>query len=162
MKATITANGKSVDIELTDEQAKTLGIEEKKKTGWERVQPGNQYYFIAYDCSLKLDFENSDTTDEESYKSGNYFSDFHLGEKMAKRVSLMLRMQRWADEHNDKIDWTNMEQQKYHIYYDEEIHDFVIGEHTYVNTYEIWFSSEELAEKALEIFGEEIKETYID
>ena len=49
MKATISANGKTVQVEMTEEQAKILGLAEKRsRTGYERREECNnkKYYFV--------------------------------------------------------------------------------------------------------------------
>lgn len=164
MKAIITVNGKSVEIELSTEQAESLGIKDDKKTGWERVCVRDGYFAVNSYTKISLITERNDSLDKKQYDSGNYFSDESLAEKMAKRISLMLRMQRWADGHNGEIDWSNKDQRKYFVYYNEvDSHLGIVDSHKTVNVFGcVWFSSRELAEQAIEIFGEEIKETYID
>ena len=46
MKATISANGKTIKTEITEEQAKELGLIAKKKTGYERVEYRDEYYSV--------------------------------------------------------------------------------------------------------------------
>ena len=47
MKATISANGKTIQGEISEEQAKILGlIEERSRTGYERVKKGDVYYVV--------------------------------------------------------------------------------------------------------------------
>ena len=159
MKATITINNKTVNIEITAEQAKELGLVEDKKTGWERAKKSNMYYLIYPSLGIKESKENDDAIEDSRYKVGNYFKDRTLAEKMAKCISLMLRMQRWADEHNEPIDWKNEGKSKYYIKYDHGSRGlYLVQSCTYQSAHEVYFSSDELAEEAIKIFGEEIKE----
>ena len=46
MKIEITANGKTIQTEINEEQAKILGLTiDKPKTGYERVEKGSTYFF---------------------------------------------------------------------------------------------------------------------
>ena len=56
MKLTGTYNGKPIELELTEEQVEVLKQAEKKKTGWERVERGEKYFY----CNLA---ESSKTTE---------------------------------------------------------------------------------------------------
>lgn len=44
MKVTLTLNGKSVELDLTKEQMKNLGLKTKKKTGYEFVDEPDLFY----------------------------------------------------------------------------------------------------------------------
>ncbi len=79
---------------------------------------------------------------------------------MAKRVSLMLRMQRWADEHNtEPINWEDSNQYKYTVYYNYLYKRFEHGRANLCrNIFSVYFTSKELAEQAIEAFGDKIKE----
>lgn len=46
MKVVITKDGKSVEAEIPDEQFEKLFVEEKKKTGYERVENNKFYWFM--------------------------------------------------------------------------------------------------------------------
>ena len=160
MKVQITANGQTIDAELTAEQAEKLGLTEKKKTGWERAK--NREYFNIYTTGNVNDYVDDAVADGQRYEYGNYFTDKALAEKMAKRIGLMLRMQRWADEHNEKINWDNHESYKYHLYYDYMSEGLFVSLICITqNIGQIYFSSRELAEQAIEIFGDEIIEAYV-
>lgn len=161
MKVTIEHDGKKVDVELTAEQVKELGLQEEKKTGWERVEYGKYYYYFG--GSLRKACSDTDinaSTDIDRYNNGSYFTDEKLAEKMLKRVRLMLKMQRWADEHNEPLDW-NDKNGKYCIIYDTTTYKFVVDYNTHVKIVgTIYFSSFDIAIKAIEEFGNEIIECY--
>lgn len=162
MKVNLEYNGNKVELELTAEQIKQLGIEEKKKSGWERVANGYWYYRIEVSGGIIQDVEASHKADNELYTCGNYFADKNLAKKMSKRIGLMLRMQRWANEHNyEKINWRNTNQRKYYIYYNCNNQKLSIDYGYCLVLGATFFCTEELAKQAIEIFGDEIIEAYI-
>ena len=53
MKVELKANGKTVQVEMTEEQAKILGlVEERSRTGYERVEVEETYYLVEVDDEL--------------------------------------------------------------------------------------------------------------
>ena len=56
MQVELKANGKTVQAEMTEEQAKILGLAEEQLTGYERVKKGEMYYVIdtEYNSMLKM------------------------------------------------------------------------------------------------------------
>ncbi len=158
MKVQITYNGKTVDVELTTEQAQKLGLRDSKKTGWEKVEEGEIYYYINSIGEISPLTEEGKLCDKNQIRCGNYFSNSALAELMAKAVGLYLRMCRWADEHNTD-DCTG---DKYEIgYTNGGLWDTF---HLSVNHFPfvIYFSSEEIAKQALEEFEPELNEVFIN
>lgn len=164
MKVTIEYNGKKIDVELTAEQVKKLGLQEKKKTGWERAEYNENYYYL--DSSLDSVLSDTDLNTFEDivrYNGGNYFTDEKLAEKMFKRVKLMLKMQRWADEHNEPLDWNDRCAIKYRIAYNVTSEKLEITSNTFQRLIgAVYFSSYEIAKKAIEEFGDEIIDCYVE
>lgn len=53
MKVELKANGKTVQVEMTEEQAKILGlVEERSRTGYERVEVEETYYLVEVDDEI--------------------------------------------------------------------------------------------------------------
>lgn len=52
-----------------------------------------------------------------------------------------------------KPDWSDLEQEKYYLYFDGE--KFAVGHSSYIRRSAVYFKNRELAEKAIEILGEE-------
>ena len=83
---------------------------------------------------------------------------------IAERRKLQLEMEMFARLNNEeKIDWSNGNQLKWHLYVDCKRNN-IITTCTYkirvLNT--VYFTSKEIAEKALEKFGDRIKQLYLD
>lgn len=161
MKVTIEHNGKKVDVELTAEQVKELGLQEEKKTGWERDE--EVYYYMSSYMQLGEEMDVKALIDNYRYSGGNYFSNKTLAEKMLKRVRLMLRMQRWADEHNEPLDWSDGDTVKYRINYNTVTYEFWVDHNTTVNSIgAVYFSSDVIAREAIREFGDEIIDCYVE
>ena len=65
MQVELKANGKTVQVEMTEEQLKELGLIEEQRTGYERVKKGDVYYVIdtEYNSMSKIT-EFNDQEDE--------------------------------------------------------------------------------------------------
>jgi hypothetical protein len=107
MKTTVTLNGITKEVELTSEQAKLFEV---TKTGWERVERGEDYYFNNYKGSATVLTEGYSNTDKKLYGIGNYFSTEEQAVKQGKIDSLRRRMERWASEHSPDGEWDGRSQ----------------------------------------------------
>ena len=117
---------------------KNLGYEDDK----ERIQIGNCYPF-------------TDETKDKVKKEVKL---------IAERRKLQLQMEHFARLNNkEEIDWSNDNQLKWHLYVDCKRNN-IITTCTYkirvLNT--VYFTSKEIAEKALEKFSDRIRKLYIE
>jgi len=153
MKTTITLNGITQEIELTPEQERLF---KKPKTGWERVERGDEYYWTNKDGGSGTYTEIDDETDGVLYKGGFYHSTKEHAIKQAKIDSLRRRMQRFADENYPDVEWDG-ESNHWIIFFDGSI--IFTGVHREVrHPFQIYFGTEVGARRAIELFGAEIKE----
>ena len=148
MKVTINANGKTVQVEMTEEQLKELGvIKERSRTGYERVKKDETYYVIdtEYNSMSKIT-EFNDQEDEQCYNAGNYFNDKIIAENNAR-----------ADKSISMSDWKNDNISKYYVDYDCFHELFFV---TYAvrrrSLNNIYFTSDEKAKEAIEVFRDEL------
>lgn len=131
-------------------------IEPKPLTGWERVE-GDSYETITSNGALNaVDFGYY--MDVERYKQANYFSTKEKAEEINFKQTLFRKLQRFSDENGgNEIDWENTNQKKYCILY---CHSFkeLQSDFTWVrqNQGQIYFISKEIAEKAIELFRDEL------
>ena len=107
----------------------------------ERIQIGNCYPFI-------------DENKEEVYKEV---------ELIAERRKLQSEMEMFARLNNDcEIDWSNTEQYKWSLYIDYAKNEIMIyWAPNCRDLNNIYFTSEEIAQQALEKFGDRIRELYL-
>lgn len=137
--------------------------EEKEKDPnkrW-RAEEGGIYWFVLGAVQLDWRHEYNQNIDIFNYDTHNYFQTEEEAQKYARVLETERQLKRFADEHNDKIDWSNnINQEKWSLCY-------------YYNRYEvspircrmikearvIYFLSEEIAKQAIdEIGAEKIKE----
>ena len=162
MKVELKANGKTVQVEITKEQAKILGlVEERSRTGYERVEKSETYYVInTEDDSMINITEFNDQTDERCYNTGNYYSDKTIAENNARADRLHRQLRQWQAQ-NDKVisvsDWKNDKINKYCIAYNYSLNELSIGiEQKLRRPNAIYFSTFQKAEEAIEVFKDEL------
>lgn len=131
-------------------------IEPKPLIGWERVD-GKMYNVILVN-DLGESMECGQFKDCMYYKQANYFSTKEKAEEINFKQRLFRKLQRFSDENGgNEIDWENTNQKKYCILY---CHSFkeLQSDFTWVrqNQGQIYFISKEIAEKAIELFHDEL------
>lgn len=99
----------------------------------------------------------SDNFNNDLHWNANYYSDESVAEDNARADTLMRRLKRFAAEHNEcELDWSN-EEPKFYIFYNYDFADFIIGyDYNTKNFGQIYFSSDEIAEQAVEKFKDEL------
>lgn len=162
MKVELKANGKTVQAEITKEQAKILGlVEERSRTGYERVEKRETYYVInTEDDSMINITEFNDQTDERCYNTSNYYSDKTIAENNARADRLLCCLRQWQALYDRPItskDWKDGNVFKYSVDYDY-FNNMVFV--TYTTRYRclnnVYFTSEEKAQEAIEVFKDEL------
>lgn len=136
--------------------------EEKKKEYW-KPKKDEKYFFISL-------YGASETTNEGYYVDdfnfsiGNYFKTEEEAEHMVEKLKVIHEIQTFAFENNEKeIDWYDDNQYKYILKYDTNDDDIFVGAYTSFinNPFNIYFTSEEIALKAIDIIGaDRIKKYY--
>ena len=137
-----------------------------KEDGWEMKCPykkDDEYWFMySYgniDCSIWFDSQENDGR----LKIGNAFPTEQAAVLEAKRKNLLTRFRAFRDECNNgwKPDWSNRDE-KWEIDYTEEglraLWTSVIKSFSTFG----YFKNEEDAERAIELFGDEIIELYVN
>ena len=155
---------------LADELAKALAdikAPEKEDT-WEMKCPykiGNTVWFINVCGDVYSSFWLDSSVDMESFKEGNTFPTKKAAELEAKRRNLLTRFRAFRDECNGdwKPNWNDINQDKYVIKLEEK-KDFYIALFWTVNEFNLfgYFKNQNGAERAIELFGDEIKALYVD
>lgn len=140
-----------------------------KEDGWEMKCPyskDDEYWFIySYgDIDSAIWFDSLE--DNRRLELGNAFPTEEAAELEAKRRNLLSRFKAFRDECNNgwKADCTNVTQKKYYISYSEiknglYVSYIVLGNHLHAFSY---FKNEQDAERAIELFGDEIKALFVD
>ena len=165
-------NFKDVVTELGDILAKILPdveIPEKEEDTWEMKCPyeyGDKHYCIQSSGDVFLDSWKDIEADNSFFSQGNIFPTREAAELEAKRRNLLTRFRAFRDECNGdwKSDYKDVTQKKYYVSYSEiknslYVSYIVLGNHLHTFGY---FKNEEDAERAIELFGDEIEELFVE
>lgn len=147
------------DIEIPDEEEDT----------WEMKCPyeyGDKHYCIKSSGDVFSDCWEGIEADNRYFSQGNIFPTEQAALLEAERRNLLTRFRAFRDECNNgwKADCTDVTQKKYYISYSEiknglYVSYIVLGNHLHTFSY---FKNEQDAERAIELFGDEIKELFVD
>ena len=100
MKAKLIVEGREFPIEIQDPELQKL-LMPKKKTGYERVEYGEEYYYIDCENMVASSKEEHLCGDSDSYDVCNYYSDYTIAENNARADKLMRLLRRFAVEHRE-------------------------------------------------------------
>ena len=141
---------------------------DRLENGWEMKCPykdGDDYWFLFDDGNIDNEYWCDCLEDDGRFKIGNTFSTEKAAELEAKRRKLLTRFRAFRDECNGdwKPDWNDIDQKKYIIRCEETDLYYVVAYCT-LNGFNLfgYFKNEQDAELAIELFGDEIKELYVD
>jgi hypothetical protein len=127
-----------------------------------RAEKRGTYWFVDGDGIPKWWHEYSRDIDGFYYDTHNYFQTEDEARRYAKVLEVERQLKRFADEHNDKIDWNDGNSVKYYLYYNhsaQSIFIAIVSVLQYARV--IYFSSEEIAEQAIKTIGEEEIKEYL-
>ena len=154
---------------LADELAKLLADIQtsKKEDTWEMKCPyenNDDIYTLSNDGEVKKNYWSYFDYDRERFEQGNIFPTKEAAELEAKRRNLLTRFNAFRDECNGdwKPDWKNAYGNKYFIC------EVASGLEVYVssigNSFVTfgYFKNNEDCKRAIEIFGDEIKELFVE
>lgn len=141
---------------------------ERMENGWEMKCPyknGDKYYFINDDGSVEKSDWDGYVFENEAFEQGNTFLTRKDAELEAKRRKLLTRFRAFRDECNGdwKADWT-INSEKISLYYKPEDKIFYMNTSFIANTFNLfgYFKNEQDAKRAIELFGDEIKELFVE
>ena len=142
--------------------------EEEEEEPWEMKCPYNyndSYYYISVSGNVSHDCWCGFEGEKESFEAGNIFKTKEAAELESKRRKLLAKFRAFRDECNGdwKADWKKQDK-KYFLYYSQK---FDIISIDYINICEKfnlfgYFKNEKDAERAIKLFGDEIKKLFID
>nr|DAQ67525.1 MAG TPA: Protein of unknown function (DUF2829) [Bacteriophage sp.] len=140
-------------------------VEEKKK--WWEPKKDEKYYIICGDGSIDYNNYDGDDADKRLMAIGSCFQTEQQSEFMVEKLKVIHELEKFAYENNEgEIDWNDINQAKYQLVgvgedkgknYIKICSTFMLKE----LPFNIYFTSEELAKKAIENIGEDrIKKYY--
>ena len=165
-------NFRDVVTELGDILAKILPdveIPDEEEDTWEMKIPykyGDDYWVILDNGDIDSECWDEYETDGKRFNTGNVFPTLKTADLEKKRRNLLTRFRSFRDERNGdwKVDWTNVRQNKYYVFYSQMnnhvwVSHQVLGNHFHIFGY---FKNNEDAQRAIELFGDEIKELFVE
>ena len=163
-------NFRDVVTELGDILAKILPDveipDDEEENTWEMKCPyehGDTHYCIQPNGAVFADCWEGIESDNRYFSQGNVFPTEEAAELEAKRRNLLTRFKAFRDECNNgwKPDWSNYER-KWAIYYKEK--EFTPLWSYESNSFQTFghFKNEQDAQRAIDLFGDEIKELFAD
>ena len=161
MKVELKVNDKTVQVEMTEEQLKELGVI-KPRTGYERREEcNNKKYYFVNTIDLVIENENTVLFDQNRYDVGNYYSDKTIAENNARADRLLRCLRQWQAQ-NDKVisvsDWKNEGIIKYFIAYNYRSSLFEIGRCSRRREPNIiYFTTKDKVSKAVKNFRDELE-----
>lgn len=142
----IVINGKRT--ELTDEQLKALGIEVRKNP-FERVEPGDDYYYVSSNNDVGVYTDSSEGMDNRLYAVSNYFNEKKFANQVAIHQRLYRKLLKFSyDNDCEDKEWNGTNDHWLILYYPLN-DDFVIANVQCVKEYTVYFSTEEGASRAI-------------
>lgn len=146
------------DVEAPDEEEDT----------WEMKCPykyGDNHYCIQSSGDVFSDTWRGIEADNSFFSQGNIFPTREAAELEAKRRKLLTRFKAFRDECNGdwQINW-NKNEAKYYLYKSNMTDDILCNDIYFYETFSLfgYFKNEQDAERAIELFGDEIKALFVD
>lgn len=157
-KVKIIYKGKEAEIELTEDMLEMF----KDKKSYKRFVPkvGEEYWWMGagfYGIYVAKYVYKDCNIDNGNIALGNCYKTEADALFEVEKRKLLVELQDFADENNDEIDWDDEDSEKYFIYYDCKDKQLDVGCVWATKEPNIYFSSENLANKAIEKFGDRIK-----
>ena len=155
---------------LADELSKVLAdikIPEEEEDTWEMKCPydvGDKHYCIQPSGDVFSDCWEGIEADNKYFSQGNIFQTEEAAKLEAKRRNLLTRFRAFRDECNGdwKADWNDYNSKKWDINYTEEgVRALWTNVTNSFSTFG-YFKNRDDAERAIELFGDEIKALFVD
>lgn len=156
-------------LEETTEKLKSMKAEiERMENGWEMKCPyknGEHYFLVNHGGGIMESIWNYDVVDENRFGAGNVFPTLEAAELESKRRNLLTRFRAFRDECNGdwEKDWKNHRNRKYFISF-EATGKLILFNSGTINQFCLfgYFKNEQDAQHAIELFGDEIKELFVE
>lgn len=133
-------------------------IEPKPLTGWEKLKDNEEHYYVILSSCARKESVYFGGAYNTLYDQANAFSTQEKADEINFKQTLFRKLQRFSDENGGlDIDWTNSDKGKYFICYDHTAKKLK----AYLDFYlqdcgKVYFVSEEVAKKAIELFHDDL------
>ena len=131
-------------------------IEECDKKVFKPIKSGEKYYSISTKGKIGSYSFCNDDFDKEIIDFGNYFKTQEEAERKCFEIRLHRQLELFALENNDtEITW-DINSEKYLINYSKDMGIVIDKVYTLKDFGQVYFTSREIAEKALETFKDDL------
>lgn len=150
---------------LTEEERNQLlalvkKLMEEKKV-W-KPKLDEKYYYIQVNGNTNDTSWDDSLTDNLMYSIGNCYHTREDAQFAVEKLKVITELKRFAEEHNDKIDW-NDGHWKYYLAYDCSYKKIIICSTISIQRADVYFSSSEIAHQAIkEIDSGILKKYYLE
>lgn len=145
-----------------------FSFEGKKEKDWKMKSPYDfeeKYFYIDEEGVVNESQWDELYIDVNRFSQGSIFATEQEAELEVKRRNLLTRFRAFRDECNGdwQINW-NKNEAKYYLYKSNMTDDILCNDIYFYETFILfgYFKNEEDAERAIELFGDEIKELFVD
>ena len=137
-------------------------IEECDKKVFKPNKFSEKYYSISTNGNIHMRNFYNDSNDEEIIDFGNYFKTQEEAERKRFEIKLHRQLELFALENNDtEINWWDNSSEKYLIDYSKDMGISIGVVYSLKNFGQVYFTSKEIAEKALETFKDDLLRYFI-
>lgn len=147
------------------ELLKELEVEKQKELGFP-FEYGDKYFLLTDAGNVVDGLWQNYAFDHDALSQGNVFKFKQEAKKERDRRLLLTRFRQFRDKCNGdwKPDWSTHLDNKYHIYKAHGHEQLLISEDLYCTSFVTfgYFHKYEDAERAIELFGDEIKRLWVD
>ena len=149
-------------IKANENEIKKLEAE-KERPAFERVKKDKNYYLLGDFCGEIIAHPIPDDRSElhkKRFENNNYFLTKERAEEVADKINFLLKLERLHDIYcpDYKPNWNNEWESKFYIFYNIPYKKYQYSVSYWTpHCLNIYFNSEETAEKVCEILNKEIK-----
>lgn len=131
-------------------------VNNKLKTGYERVEKGGVYYSQGAPYGQFVGVV--DSVNNRHFNEGLYENSKDLSENNKRADALFRKLRQWQALNDKPVDWYDTSTKKFHIYYDYQNETILTTLHNqWVRSMgQIYFSSIDKAREAVEVFKPEL------
>lgn len=149
----LTINGEAYKLVPVEEQQ----MQEKARTGWERVNYGEKYYYVDTQSNSDWVYDEFSYYSDKMYESCNYFNNKQLCDNIGRAISIYLRMLRWQAENDVPVDIHNPSTAKWCISYDSSDKElYATYSKNLLGTFEVFFSTKAKAQECIRAFESDL------
>lgn len=161
----IIVNMENLTVEEREQLLALVKKSNKPKVKVWKPKKDEEYYFIGNCNDIRQDiWDKYNVYGEGRYSIGNCFKTIEEARFAIEKLKVIAELKRFAQEHNEyEIDWTNNSWKYYLSYNHLSIKSIVIISTITVQGANIYFTSEEIAKKAIESIGKDrLKKYYFE